>query len=327
MKIICYAVLPLEAPYITDWANKNDVEVKLIREELSATNANLAAGFDGVSSEGITPVDERVYAAFEQYGIKQLAIRQVGFDNQDVAAASAHGITLTNVAAYSPRAIAEMGVTQAMYLLRKVGIYQDRMAHGDFTFDEKTISSEIFNCTVGLVGAGHIGGATAQIYSALGAKVLTYDPFYDASLEPFTTYADLDTVLEQADIVSLHTPLLPTTKGIISASSLKKMKRSSILINMARGELVDTEALITALENHEIAGAGLDTLADEFEFYGQDQVTKLPADYQRLSQMPNVLVTPHVAFFTKLAIKNSMEIALNDAKMIITGGKSRNAVN
>jgi len=327
MKIICYAVLPLEEPYIKAWAVKNDVDVKLVREELSATNANLAAGFDGVSSEGITPVTEPVYAAFEQFGIKQLAIRQVGFDNQDVAAASAHGITLTNVAAYSPRAIAEMGVTQAMYLLRNIGTYQNRMSHGDFTFDETTISTEIFNCTVGLVGAGHIGGATAQIYSALGAKVLTYDPFYDASLEPFTTYADLDTVLEQADIISLHTPLLPTTKGIIDAQALKKMKSTSILINVARGELIDTSALITALKNHEIAGAGLDTLADEFEFYGQDRVTDLPKDYQELSQMPNVLITPHVAFFTKLAIKNSMEIALNDAKTIIAGGKSRNAVN
>jgi len=328
MKLFCYAVLPVEKPYITAWAKENDVDVEMISDELSKDNAALAEGFDGVSSEGITPVDESVYATFEKFGIKQLAIRQVGVDNQDLAAAKKHGITLTNVASYSPRAIAEMGVTQAMYLLRKVGVYQQRMAAGNFAWDESTISTEIFNCTVGLVGAGHIGSATAQIYSALGAKVLTYDPFYDAALEPYTTYADLDTVLRESDIISLHTPLLPSTKNMIDALAFKKMKPNSILINMARGELVDTTALIAALKDHQIAGAGLDTLADEIDFFGlQKSPQDTPSDYLTLTQMPNVLMTPHIAFFTKLAIKNSMEIALNDAKTIINGGRSHNTVN
>lgn len=328
MKIFCYAVSPLEKPYVTAWAKTNQVEVAMTEAELSAQNVALAKGYDGVSSEGITPVTEAVYAAFETYGIHQLAIRQVGVDNQDLPAAKKHGVTLTNVAAYSPRAIAEMGVTQAMYLLRKVGIYQQRMANGDFTWDESTISTEIFNCTVGLVGVGHIGGATAQIYQALGAKVLAYDLAYDASLEPYVTYTDLDTVLQQADIISLHTPLFPSTKNMISTAQFKQMKSTALLINVARGELVDTPALIKALQTHEIAGAGLDTLADELTFFGKrQQPSQLPADYQTLQKMPNVLMTPHVAFFTKLAIKNSMEIALNDAKALINGGRSRNTVN
>lgn len=328
MKIFCYAVSKLEEPYVLNWAKKNNVEVKMIEDELSSENAHLAEGYDGVSSEGITPVDESVYAKFEKFGIHQLAIRQVGVDNQNLDAARRHGITLTNVAAYSPRAIAEMGVTQAMYLLRKIGIYQDRLAQGDFTWDESTISTEIFNCTIGLVGVGHIGGATAQIYSALGAKVLAYDLAYDASLEPYVTYTDLDTVLSQSDIISLHTPLFPSTKNMIGAEQFKKMKSNAILINVARGELVDTKALIEALQSHEISAAGLDTLADEIDFFGMHKQPKeLPEDYQVLKAMPNVLITPHIAFFTKLAIRNSMEIALDDAKKLIEGGKSRNTVN
>lgn len=328
MKIFCYAVSKLEEPYIINWAKKNNVEVKMIEAELSNKNSYLAEGYDGVSAEGITVVDEDVYADFEKFGIHQLAIRQVGVDNQDLAAARKHGISITNVAAYSPRAIAEMGVTQAMYLLRNIGIYQDRENKGDFTFDESTISTEIFNCTVGLVGVGHIGSATAQIYSALGAKVLAYDLAYDASLEPFVTYTDMDTVLSQSDIISLHTPLLPSTKNMIDVNEFKKMKSNAILINMARGELVNTEALIAALKHNEIRAAGLDTLADEIEFYGMHkQAKELPEDYKTLKEMPNVLITPHVAFFTKLAIRNSMEIALNDAKAIIEGKKSRSIVN
>ena len=328
MKIICYGVIKMEESRIKNWAQKNNVEVKIVHADLCAENADLAEGFDGVSSEGNLPVDASVYEKFKQYGIKQLAIRQVGVDNQDLAAAKKNGIKITNVAAYSPRAIAELGVTDAMYLLRKIGIYQDRMAHGDFTYDESTISTEIFNCTVGIIGAGHIGGASAQLYSALGAKVLACDPVYDASLEPYLTYTDFDTILAESDIISLHTPLLASTENMIDKTAFDKMKKKPILVNVARGGLVDTQALIAALKNGQISAAALDTLADETDFYNKrDMLNSLPADYKELTAMPQVLITPHIAFFTKLAVKNSIEIALNDAKTIISGGEVKSVVN
>ena len=328
MKIICYGVIKMEESRIENWAQKNNVEVKIVHADLCAENAELAEGFDGVSSEGNLPVDASVYEKFKQYGIKQLAIRQVGVDNQDLAAAKKNGIKITNVAAYSPRAIAELGVTDAMYLLRKIGIYQDRMAHGDFTYDESTISTEIFNCTVGIIGAGHIGGASAHLYSALGAKVLACDPVYDASLEPYLTYTDFDTILAESDIISLHTPLLASTENMIDKTAFDKMKKKPILVNVARGGLVDTQALIAALKNGQISAAALDTLADETDFYNKkDMLNSLPADYKELKAMPQVLITPHIAFFTKLAVKNSIEIALNDAKTIISGGEVKSVVN
>lgn len=328
MKIFCFGTLAVEEPYARAWGKEQGIEVGMTSQPLSTATVELAKGYDGVSTKGIVPVTADVYTTLESFGIKQLAVRQVGVDNQDVAAATQHGITLTNVASYSPRAIAEMGVTQAMSLLRHIGVYQDRMRNGDFTWDAETISTEIFNCTVGLIGAGHIGSATAQIYSALGAKVLTYDPSYDAALEPYTTYTDKETILKEADIISLHTPLLPATKNMIDAAAFKKMKPNAILINMSRGELVDTAALINALKTKEIAGAGLDTLANEVAFFTQKKpYADTPQDFQELNAMPNVIVTPHVAFFTKLAVKNGLEIALNDAQAIISGKRSRHAVN
>ena len=328
MKIICYGVIKMEEKIIENWAQKNQVEIKIVHDDLSADNAGLAQGFDGVSSEGNLPVGASVYEKFKQFGIKQLSVRQVGVDNQDLAAAKKNGIKITNVAAYSPRAIAELGVTDAMYLLRKIGIYQDRMAHGDFTYDKSTISTEIFNCTVGIVGAGHIGGASAHLYSALGAKVLAYDPVYDASLEPYLTYTDFDTILAKSDIISLHTPLLASTENMIDKTAFDKMKKKPILINVARGGLVDTQALIAALKNGQISAAALDTLADETDFYDKkNMLNSLPEDYKELKAMPQVLITPHIAFFTKLAVKNSIEIALNDAKTIISGGEVNSVVN
>ena len=328
MKIICYGVIKMEEKIIENWAQKNQVEIKIVHDDLSADNAGLAQGFDGVSSEGNLPVGASVYEKFKQFGIKQLSVRQVGVDNQDLAAAKKNGIKITNVAAYSPRAIAELGVTDAMYLLRKIGIYQDRMDHGDFTYDKSTISTEIFNCTVGIVGAGHIGGASAHLYSALGAKVLAYDPVYDASLEPYLTYTDFDTILAKSDIISLHTPLLASTENMIDKTAFDKMKKKPILINVARGGLVDTQALIAALKNGQISAAALDTLADETDFYDKkNMLNSLPEDYKELQAMPQVLITPHIAFFTKLAVKNSIEIALNDAKTIISGGEVNSVVN
>ena len=328
MKIICYGVIKMEESRIENWAQKNNVEVKIVQDDLCAENAELAKGFDGVSSEGNLPVGASVYEKFKQYGIRQLAIRQVGVDNQDLAAAKKNGIKITNVAAYSPRAIAELGVTDAMYLLRKIGIYQDRMAHGDFTYDKSTISTEIFNCTVGIIGVGHIGGASAHLYSALGARVLACDPVYDASLEPYLTYTDFDTILAESDIISLHTPLLASTENMIDKTAFDKMKKKPILINVARGGLVDTQALIAALKNGKISAAALDTLADETDFYDKkDMLNSLPEDYKELTAMPQVLITPHIAFFTKLAVKNSIEIALNDAKTIISGGEVKSVVN
>ena len=328
MKIICYGVIKMEEKIIENWAQKNQVEIKIVHDDLSADNAGLAQGFDGVSSEGNLPVGASVYEKFKQFGIKQLSVRQVGVDNQDLAAAKKNGIKITNVAAYSPRAIAELGVTDAMYLLRKIGIYQDRMDHGDFTYDKSTISTEIFNCTVGIVGAGHIGGASAHLYSALGAKVLAYDPVYDASLEPYLTYTDFDTILAKSDIISLHTPLLASTENMIDKTAFDKMKKKPILINVARGGLVDTQALIAALKNGQVSAAALDTLADETDFYDKkNMLNSLPEDYKELKAMPQVLITPHIAFFTKLAVKNSIEIALNDAKTIISGGEVNSVVN
>ncbi|WP_223902618.1 D-2-hydroxyacid dehydrogenase [Lactobacillus laiwuensis] len=328
MKIICYGVIKMEEKIIENWAKKNQVEIKIVHDDLSADNAGLAQGFDGVSSEGNLPVGASVYEKFKQFGIKQLSVRQVGVDNQDLAAAKKNGIKITNVAAYSPRAIAELGVTDAMYLLRKIGIYQDRMAHGDFTYDKSTISTEIFNCTVGIIGAGHIGGASAHLYSALGAKVLACDPVYDASLEPYLTYTDFDTVLAESDIISLHTPLLASTENMIDKTAFDKMKKKPILINVARGGLVDTQALIVALKNGQISATALDTLADETDFYDKkNMLNSLPEDYKELQAMPQVLITPHIAFFTKLAVKNSIEIALNDAKTIISGGEVNSVVN
>ena len=329
MKIIMFGTKPIEKPYAEAWEKKTGNEVEMVPDLLNDDTVDMAKGFDGVITQQTQSLGSAdVYKKLASFGIKQIGLRTAGFDMVDLDAARAKDITITRVSIYSPRAIAEMGVTQAMYLNRKIGLFNQRMnENNDFSWAPDLVSNEIFNLTVGIIGLGHIGGATAQIYKALGANVIAYDPFYDPEQEPFVEYTDLDTVLKESDIISLHTPLFPSTKNIINADALKKMKNSAYLINMARGGLVDTQALIKALQDGEIAGAGLDTLADETTYFGKKvNADQVPEDYKTLAAMPNVVVTPHVAFFTKTSVRNMVEIALNDTVTLINGGKTRNAI-
>ena len=259
-----YGTHPYEKPYAEKWAQQTQTELRMVDEPLNDETVKLAKDFDAITVlQTASMGSPAVYEKLASFGIKQISCRMVGVDMVDLDAAKANHLIVTNVASYSPRAIAEMGVAQAMYLLRRIGIFDARMNQNhDFSWNETLISNEIYNCTVGLIGAGHIGTATAQIYKALGARVLVNDIAYDPALEPFAEYVDRETIFKEADIISLHTPLLPSTRGMIGEKELKKMKKTAYLINMARGALIDTTALIKALKDGEIAGAGLDTLAD-----------------------------------------------------------------
>lgn len=323
MKIAMYSVRDTEEPFIQAWEKKTGDVIKRIPGQLTVDNVDEAKGCEGLSilqTQSLT--EEEVYKKLHDFGIKEMSLRMVGYNALDLKLAKKYGLTVTNVPAYSPRAIAEMGVTQAMYLLRRIGEYRARMQNDhDFRWEKSLESNEIYNLTVGLIGTGNIGTATAQIYKALGARVIAYDPIYNVTDEPYLDFVDSpEDVLKNADIISLHTPLLPTTKDMIGAAQFKMMKKSAYLINMSRGGLVDTQALIAALKNHEIAGAGLDVLADETTFFNQkvdpDQV---PDDYKELAAMPNVLVTPHVAFFTRTAVRNMVQMNLNDIDRINAG--------
>ena len=140
-------------------------------------------------------------------------------------------------------------------------------------------------------------------------------------------YVDFETVLKESDILSLHVPLLPSTEKMIDAAAIAKMKDNAILINMARGGLVDTQALIDALNSGRLGGAGLDTLADETTYFGkQVDAEEVPDDYHELEEMPNVVITPHVAFFTNVAVRNMVRISLDDVVAVIKGQRTKNIV-
>lgn len=330
MKLVMYGVDDKQVPFAKDWEEKTGNTVKLVREPLTAETVDEAENADGISVLQTSKIaDPEIYSKLKSFGIKQLSTRSAGFDMFDLDLAKKNGLRITNVAIYSPRAIAEMGLTHAMYLLRRIGEFNEAMTeNADFTWSKDRISDEIYKQTVAVVGLGHIGGATAQIYKALGARVIAVNNGENVEYSPFIDeYVDLDTALKEADILTLHVPLTPSTENMIAAPQFKKMKKNALLINMARGKVVNTEDLIAALKNHEIAGAGLDTLGDETTYFGKKvDPADVPADFKELYAMPNVVVTPHVAFLTKTSVKNMVQISLNDVAAIVDGRNSRNEI-
>ncbi|GEL38993.1 lactate dehydrogenase [Lacticaseibacillus paracasei subsp. tolerans] len=328
-KILMYTVRPDERAAIDAWVAANDIQVDTNTVEFGPDTVDLAKAYDGVviQQHGAIP-DEMVYQKLKAFGIKQLTLRITGYDIVNLDAATANGLVVTNVPAYSPRSVSELVLAQVMRLIRHLGEASAREAKDDYSWAGLE-APEIHNLTVGIIGAGKIGSAVARIFRALGATVIVSDPVKRPELADTVSYVDLNTLLTTSDVVTVHTPLDGVTTHLIDADALRKMKPTAYLINAARGPIVDTEALIKALNDHTIAGAALDTIEGEAGIFGEDRSQTLVDNQalETLKALPNVEISPHIGFYTDAAVKNMIDISLDDVKTILEGGKSAHQIN
>lgn len=328
-KILMYNVRPDERAAIDAWVAANDIQVDTNTVEFGPDTVDLAKAYDGVviQQHGAIP-DEMVYQKLKAFGIKQLTLRTTGYDIVNLDAATANGLVVTNVPAYSPRSVSELVLAQVMRLIRHLGEASAREAKDDYSWAGLE-APEIHNLTVGIIGAGKIGSAVARIFRALGATVIVSDPVKRPELADTVSYVNLNTLLTTSDVVTVHTPLDGVTTHLIDADALRKMKPTAYLINAARGPIVDTEALIKALNDHTIAGAALDTIEGEAGIFGEDRSQTLVDNQalETLKALPNVEISPHIGFYTDAAVKNMIDISLDDVKTILEGGKSAHQIN
>jgi len=207
-------------------------------------------------------------------------------------------------------------------LLRRVPEFDKKFNDADFRWFP-TIGEEINGKTVGIIGTGHIGSVVARIMMAMGAAVVAYDIKPNPYLENLGIYVDsIDEVLKQADILTLHTPLAKSDVHMINADSIAKMKDGAIIINAARGGLIDTDALIAALDSGKIRAAGLDVLESENDVFQKKfdniEAVKDP-QFQALINRDSVIITPHTAFYTTTAVHNMIFDSLNDNLKMLSG--------
>ncbi len=238
-------------------------------------------------------------------GVRMIALRCAGFNGVDLQAAADHGLLVARVPAYSPYAVAEHAVTLAMALNRRIPQANRRVRDMNFTLDG-LVGFDMHGKTVGLIGTGKIGKIAGQIFKGFGMRVIMWDPYPDHAWaqEHGLEYTTLSEIGRKADIVSLHVPLFPETEHIINELVLKELKKGVIIINVSRGALIDTVALIEALKSGHVGGVGLDVYEEEEGKFFEDLSGEVMTDdvLARLLTFPNVIVTAHQAFLTNEAL-------------------------
>lgn len=308
-----------------DRTNQNRYEIKYFETRLSEAALPLADGCDAVCAFVNAEINRNVIAGLVQRGIKILAMRCAGYNNVDFAAAYELGLTVVRVPAYSPYAVAEHAMALLMTLNRH--LHKAAARTRDYNFSLVGLTGfDLHGKTAGVIGTGKIGRVFCDICKGLGMRVLAYDayPNPDSGLE----YVDFDTLLAESDVISLHCPLTPSTHHIINRETINKMKSGVVFINTSRGGLVDSDALLDALRDGKLGGAGLDVYEEESEWFYEDHsaITRQNKTLSLLVSMPNVIVTSHQAFLTYEALSNIATTTLDNIDAYFNGAPLVNEI-
>ncbi len=303
-------------------------ELTFLEPRLTSETVQLARGYAGVCVFVNDRLDANVIEQLAAHGTKFIALRCAGFNNVDLPAAQKCGIAVVRVPAYSPHAVAEHAVALIMALNRNIHRAYNRVREGNFAL-HGLMGFDMHGRTVGIVGTGKIGAIVAKILNGFDCRILAYDVQQNPDcLAAGATYVELPTLLEQSDIISLHCPLLPSTRHLINSSTIATMKRGVMIINTSRGAVVDTSAVIAGLKSGQIGHLGLDVYEEESDYFFEDLSDTVIADDQlaRLMTFPNVLVTGHQAFFTADALTSIAQTTLQNLSDLEANGVSANQV-
>ncbi|MCP9313751.1 D-2-hydroxyacid dehydrogenase [Liquorilactobacillus satsumensis] len=331
MKIIAFGVRDDERPFFQQWAqNHSSVSLKLVKERLTSGTVNQAAGYEGVVIVyQQSPFTKDLLQTLHDFDIHALSTRNAGVDDIDLAAVKEFNMQLTNVPAYSPSAIAEFSVTQALNLLRQTKAVRQKIQHGNFNW-APTIGEELNTKTIGVIGTGRIGQAAIKIFQGFGAKVIAYDIYQNPTLANQGLYVkSLTDLYRQADIISLHAPATSDNYHLLNSKAFETMKNGVRIINAARGTLIDTQALLTAVDQGKVGGAALDVYEEEANIFNHDfgSYQAIPDQLvKKLMAHKNILLTPHIAFYTLTAVKNMVQIALDNNSQLLTTGTADHLV-
>lgn len=314
MKVIVFDAKSYDKIFLDAENEKYKFKLKYHESKLNPDTAQLARGYDVACAFVNDDLGAETIDALLAVGVKHVVMRCAGYNNVDIKHAFDR-MRFARVPRYSPYAVAEHAMALLLTINRRTHRAYNRTRDGNFSING-LLGFDLHGKTVGVIGTGQIGRCFIDICKGFGMRVLAHDPFpnKDADFE----YADLDKILREADVLSLHCPLTPETKHIIDARAIGMLKRGAFIINTSRGALIHTQALIDGLKTGQIGGAGLDVYEEESKFFFEDHSDTLIQDDQllRLLSFNNVIVTSHQAFFTKEALKKIAEITLLNVDQI-----------
>ncbi len=305
MRIAVFATKAYDRRFL-DLANADfGHDLSWFEARLDETTAPLADGFDAVCVFVNDRLDAPALTRLAQGGVRAVALRCAGYNNVDLRAAEALGLTVIRVPAYSPEAVAEFTLGLLLAMNRNIPRASARVRENNFALDG-LIGRNLSGRAAGVVGTGRIGALVARALKlGFGCEVLAHDVVEDPALtQTGVRYVDRETLLRQSDIISLHCPLTPDTRHLIDGPTLAAARPRVMIVNTSRGALIDTQALIDALKNHRVGGVALDVYEQEGDLFFEDLSNEIIQDdvFQRLLTFPNVLVTGHQAFLTEEAL-------------------------
>ena len=318
-----YDTKPYDKKYFNIINEQYGFTINYFETKLSARTAKLAEGSDAVCAFVNDDVSAPTIDALHKLGIKIIAMRCAGYNNVDIRYAQ-DKIPVVRVPAYSPHAVAEHAMALLLTLNRR--IHKAFLRTRDFNFSLNGLTGfDLYGKTVGVVGTGKIGSAFIDICRGFGMKVLAYDVFPNLD---GVEYVDMETLLKRSDLISLHCPLTPSTRHIINAKSIDKMKKGVFIVNTSRGALIDSEALLYGLLNEKLGGACLDVYEEESDLFYEDNSATIVKDdiLSRLICLPNVIVTSHQGFLTGEALTNIASTTLENISEFFADGSLDNQI-
>jgi D-lactate dehydrogenase len=333
LKLVVYTERPDEKIYFERFKSQFGIELVERTEDPSPETACFADGSPCITVI-TTPIGAPLLESFHKRGVRFISTRSIGVDHIDMRAAARLGIRVGNVS-YDPDAVSNYTVMLILMAIRHIKNIARLCAAGDFSLRGGVQGRNLRNLTVGIAGTGRIGKRVIEHLSSFGCPLLVYshrrslagaghgDAEYakDAIVQKYARYVEWDELLESSDIISLHMHPTPETHHIINREAIARMKDGVILVNTARGSLVDTDALIEAVESGKIAGAALDVHEDELGLYYKDLRGK-PLSNRPLAVLrsfPNVIVTPHTAFYTDQTVSDMVENTIRSCLHFING--------
>ena len=307
--------------------NYPEIEIDYIDHELEPITATLAEGYDAVCAFVSADVGADTLEVLHKCGVKAVLMRCAGFNNVDTKKAKELGIIVKRVPGYSPESVAELAMTLALAVNRRLYKAYNKVRENDYTL-KGLRGVNFFNKTAGIVGTGKIGAVMCRICRGFGMRVIAYDVYENPELKDFVEYVSLDELLAQSDLISLHCPLLDSTYHMINIETIKKMKDGVILVNTSRGALVDTKELIEGIRLNKFLGVGLDVYEEETGNVYEDRSDDIMEHSvtARLLAFPNVLITSHQGFYTMEALAAIAETTLDNMMDAKIGVKTANDI-
>src|SRR5947199_4936285 len=322
LQTVVFDTKPYDRESLQRAVSNGEIEWRFVDWRLSARTAVSAQEAQAICIFVNDSADRKCLEALASQGVKHVALRCAGYNGVDIAAATELGLSVTRIPAYSPYAVAEHPVGVILALNRKIPRASNRVHDLNFSLNG-LVGFDLHGKTRGIHGTGKIGRCAAEILRGFGMKVMAYDPYPlpDWAKEHGIEYTDARTLARECEVISLHTPLTPETHHIVRRETIELMKPGTIIINVSRGALIETKALIDALKSGRLGGVGLDVYEEEEGVFFEDLSGQILQDDElaRLLTFPNVLITAHQAFLTREALAEIARVTVANLVAFATG--------